>query len=54
MNITNYVKTYGNKSFKECPFRDVDALIFSTLVYVHLDLLIPEYKNEELEKIFTK
>lgn len=50
MNITNYVKTYGNKSFKECPFRDVDSLIFSTLVYVHLDLLIPEYKTEEKHK----
>lgn len=35
-NIVDYVKYYGNKTFEEVAFNDVDALIFSQLSYVQL------------------
>lgn len=33
-NILNYVDNYGNYSFKEKNFNDIDNLIFSSLVYL--------------------
>ncbi|MCI9434380.1 MAG: DUF2974 domain-containing protein [Bacilli bacterium] len=33
-NIFNYISNYGNLSFLQVPFNDVDNLIFSSLVYV--------------------
>lgn len=34
MNIIGYIKNIGDKSFKEHPFNDVDALILSELSYI--------------------
>ena len=31
-NMVNYVRKFGNTSFKEKPFNNVDALILSELV----------------------
>ncbi len=39
-NIVDYVKYYGNKSFEEVYFNDVDALIFSQLSYVQLSEIL--------------
>ena len=40
-NLVDYVKRYGNVSFKEKEFHDVDALLLSELVYLNLDGYIP-------------
>lgn len=50
MNINGYVKKFGNKTFKQWPFNDVDALVLSELSYINLDLLFDEHK----EKIVLK
>ena len=39
MNIIGYVKKYGNQTFKELPFNDIDALIFSELSYLNFHLI---------------
>ena len=41
MNITSYVAKFGNLSFKERPFTDVDALILAELAYLNLHLYGP-------------
>lgn len=41
MNITSYVKKFGDRTFDEHPFNDVDALIMAELSYVNWDLLVP-------------
>ncbi len=51
MNIIEYVKQYGNKSFVQHPFNDVDGLIFAELAYVNFNLAIPENKYIVLKKI---
>lgn len=40
MNITQYVKSFGNKEFKELPFNEIDSLILSELSYINFDLEI--------------
>ncbi len=36
-NIVDYIRYYGDKTFEEVAFNDVDSLIFSELSYVELD-----------------
>ena len=49
MNIYEYIEKYGDKTFKEKEFNDIDNLIFSTLSYLDLDDII----NEETKTIET-
>ena len=42
MNIINYVRKFGHKTFSELPFNYVDGLIFSQLSYVNFDMVTPE------------
>ena len=42
MNINQYIKTFGNKTFKEMPLNDVDCLIFAEMAYVNFNQAIPE------------
>ena len=37
MNIFDYSKYYGDYSFKERPFNEVDNIIFSCLAYLDLN-----------------
>ena len=41
MNIIGFVKRFGDKTFKEMPFNEVDALILSELSYINFDLATP-------------
>ena len=41
MNLNNFIKTFGNKTFDESPFSDVDALIMAQLSYVNFELIAP-------------
>ncbi|MEG1806190.1 MAG: Mbeg1-like protein, partial [Clostridia bacterium] len=40
-NIINYVENFGNFSFEEKPFNDVDSLVFSQLVYLRFNKGVP-------------
>lgn len=40
-NIIDYVKEYGDKTFKEHPFNEVDALVLSQFVYFKWEHVIP-------------
>ena len=39
MNLIDYLNNYSNKTFKEVPFNEVDALAFSLMSYFPFDLL---------------
>ena len=45
MNINGYINKFGEKTFNEVPFNDVDALILSELSYINIDLLFDEGNN---------
>ena len=38
MNIISYVDQFGNQSFKDRPFSDIDAVILSQLSYLNFDI----------------
>ena len=46
-NMVNYVRKFGNTSFKEKPFNNVDALILSELVYLNYDNIIPSLEENK-------
>lgn len=45
-NIIDYVKKYGNKSFLDLEFNDLDAAIFSLLSYIDFYNIVPSKKRE--------
>ena len=48
MNINGYIKKYGDKTFREMPFNEIDSLILSQLVYMNFDEYAPSIN--ELDK----
>lgn len=46
-NIISYLEECGNKTFKDLPFNEVDALILSQFSYLKWDGLIPKVTEEE-------
>ena len=49
-NFIDYTKYYGDKSFEEVPFNDIDALILAELSYLNLSDVSDEFPNT-IEKI---
>lgn len=49
-NMITYLKKYGNMSFDELPFNEVDSLLLSQIGYLNLDLFI----NHPHDEIFIK
>ena len=45
MNIIDYVEYFGDYSFKERPFNEVDNIIFSCLAYVDFNGIVPESRK---------
>lgn len=45
-NINSYIDEYGEKTFKELPYNEVDALIFSQLSYVNYSALVGGFDSE--------
>ena len=41
MNITDYVRNFGDKTFDVMPFNRVDALVLSQFAYFKLDGFVP-------------
>ena len=46
-NMMTYVKKFGDEDFNSKPFNDVDALILSELVYLHLDDFVPSLEGNK-------
>ena len=45
-NLFDYLNFYGNYSFDECAYNEVDALILALLSYVKLEGIVPSSKND--------
>lgn len=45
-NLKEYIKHYGDLSFEETPFNDVDSMIFTQIVYADFKKIIPSNPNE--------
>ena len=54
MNINTYIKTFGNKSFKELPFNEVDGLIFAEMAYINFQLYISPTQLIKLKDLEIK
>src|SRR5574344_632007 len=48
MNLNQYIDVFGNITFLERPFNDVDALILAQLSYINFELVAP--KIDELNR----
>lgn len=46
-NLMTYLKEYRNKSFREHPFSEVDALLLSNLSYLKMDGVVPGFRRGE-------
>lgn len=44
-NLVQYLKEYGQKSFQEAPFTEVDALVLSQLSYLKMDGIVPGFRH---------
>ena len=44
--LFDYVKKYGNCSFKVKKFNEIDAAILSALAYVNFKDLVPSFKSK--------
>jgi len=63
MNIIQYIEKFGNVSFKERPFNDVDLAVLTTLSYAKFEAVIPniverkegilisDFKNSDINKL---
>ncbi len=47
-NYKDYLDYYGNLSFKNFVFNEIDALLFAMLSYVQFNGIVPEKKNESI------
>ncbi len=45
-SLAEYVKNYGNKSFEESPFNEVDALVLSQLSYVDFSAIVCKFDSD--------
>lgn len=44
-NLIAYLRQYGNKSFEELPFSEVDSLILTEMSYFKFDGLVPGFRH---------
>ncbi|MCR5332500.1 MAG: DUF2974 domain-containing protein [Bacilli bacterium] len=51
MNLLNYIESFGNETFEERPFNNVDAVILSQLSYLNFDIY---GKREDTSYIYLK
>ena len=42
-NLVQYLKEYGDKSFRETPFSEVDALVLAQLSYLKMKDIVPGF-----------
>lgn len=49
MNLFSYVDKYGNSSFEEMPFNEVDNAVFSSLSYVSLYGIVPSNRYNKIK-----
>lgn len=44
-SISRYVRDYGNKTFFEEPFNEIDNVVFSSLIYLNYEGIVPENRK---------
>ena len=44
-SISTYVRDYGNKTFFEEPFNEIDNVVFSSLIYLNYEGIVPENRK---------
>ena len=44
-SISTYVRDYGNKTFFEEPFNEIDNVVFSSLIYLNYEDIVPENRK---------
>ena len=44
-SISTYVRDYGNKTFFEEPFNEIDNVVFSSLIYLNYGGIVPENRK---------
>lgn len=49
-NITHYINKYGNLTFGELAFNEIDNVILSTIAYINFDSIIEKNKTIRLEE----
>lgn len=54
MNLRGYIKKFGERSFSQYPFNDVDALIFAYISYANWELYAPDIEHPEEKPFFFK
>jgi len=47
-NILSFVKKYGDKTFEEEPFNELDSLVISLLPYIDFDGIVPEKAEDKI------
>ena len=54
-NILYFLKKYGNKSFDELPFNEIDALLLSQLSYLFFERTVPNaYEGYNLKNVMVE
>lgn len=46
-NLLSFIKSYGDKSFDDFPFNEVDGLILSQISYMNIDNFVPKYDEDK-------
>lgn len=46
MNLLNFIKTFGKKTFAQLPFCDADALVYSRLSYLNWEMTLDENDHD--------
>lgn len=54
MSILNYIKKYGDSSFSDLSFSEVDNLILASLSYLNLTGIVEKRKKVRLEDVYFK
>lgn len=44
-NVYNYIKNYGDRTFKEEPFNEIDNVIFSSVIYLNFTNIVSKNKK---------
>lgn len=47
MNLARYLREFGDRSFREVPFSEVDALLFAQLSYLKMEGIVPGFEGRK-------
>ena len=53
-NIIDYVNKYGDLSFQEKPFNNVDVVVFASLVYIEFEAVAPKHNEPKKAPFYIR